>query len=57
MDSLDSAYSEDESEIDLDFGSLFKKAIKDKEVLKSIVLMAIALILLAGAIFVLIKLK
>ena len=46
-----------EYEEDMDFGNLFKKAIKDKDVLKSIVLMAIALILLAGAVFVLIKLK
>ena len=57
----DSANMEDVSEMDsemnLDFGSLFKTAIKDKDGLKSIILMAIALILLAGAVFILIKLK
>lgn len=54
---IEPADTVDSDETDLNFGNLFKNAIKDKYVLKSIILMSIALILLAIAIIVLIKLK
>lgn len=46
-----------EDDMDIDFKSIFKIAMADKNVRKSIILMVIALILLAGAIYTLIKLK
>ena len=54
---MEEADFEDDMDIDLDFKILFKMAMDDKDVRKSIILMVIALILLAGAIYTLIKLK
>lgn len=44
-----------EDDFDLDVKSIFKVAISDKNVRKSLILMVFALLLLAGAIFILVK--
>lgn len=56
-DMLDGTEEQLEDDMDLDFSQLFKVAISDKNVVKSLVLMVVALILLAGAIYILVKLK
>ena len=53
----DSYDDELDMDLDIDMQSIFKLAIADKNVRKSLILMVFALILLAGAIYILIKLK